>query len=126
MKHFARYVVVGGTAFLLHVAVLKGLLAAGLPSAVAASAIGFVAACVLNFNLQRTVVFRSSRGWQQAAWRYTVVTLVMLGVNTAIFSVLNGQFGLAPVAAQTITTGAVFIINFFCNRHFTFAAASAP
>ena len=50
------------------------------------------------------------------------VTLVMLGANTAIFFALNETLGLAPVAAQTITTGGVFLLNFFCNRRFTCAA----
>lgn len=121
MMYFARYVLVGGTAFLLHVTILEGLLGAGLSSATAASAIGFVAACVLNFTLQRTVVFNSRRGWRAAALRYVIVTLAMLGLNTAIFFMLNAWLGLPPIAAQTTTTGAVFVLNFFCNRHFTFA-----
>lgn len=122
MVYFARYLVVGGLAYLLHIALLEALLVAGLPSATAASAIGFVAACIFNFTLQRTIVFRSSRGWRDAGWRYATVTLVMLGANTAIFFALNETLGLAPVAAQTITTGGVFLLNFFCNRRFTFAA----
>ena len=125
MMYFARYVVVGGTAFLLHVAILEVLLAAGLPSATAASAIGFVAACVVNFTLQRTVVFHSRRGWRMAALRYVVVTLAMLGVNTVIFFMLNAWLGVPPIAAQAVTTGAVFVLDFFCGRHFTFAVTAA-
>src|SRR3984957_19670816 len=122
MVYFARYLVVGGLAYLLHIAPLEALLVAGLPSPTAPPAIGFVAACIFNFTLQRTVVFRSSRGWRDAGWRYATVTLVMLGANTAIFFALNETSGLAPGAAQTITTGGVFLLNFFCNRRFTFAA----
>jgi len=65
MVYFARYVVVGGLAYLLHIA----LPVAGLPSATAASAVGFVGACIFNFTLQRTIVFRSSGGWRDTGWR---------------------------------------------------------
>ena len=121
MTYFARYVVVGSTAFLLHVVILEALLAAGLSSATAASAIGFVAACILNFTLQRTIVFHSRRGWRMTALRYVVVTLAMLGLNSTVFFISNAWLGVPPIVAQTVTTGAVFVLNFFCNRHFTFA-----
>jgi putative flippase GtrA len=125
MKQFASYFVVGGAAFVLHVAVLEGLLAYGFQPAWLASAIGFVVACLANFTLQRLVVFRSRRSLHSAAWRYAAVTLAMLGVNTILFSFLNSLLGVPPLAAQTVTTGSVFVLNFVCNRHFTFAAARA-
>lgn len=121
MIHLGRYLVVGSVAFAAHLATLESLLAANFPSASAASAIGFVVACIVNFTLQRAWVFRSMRTVSDAVARYGAVTLATLGVNTLLFSLLHAGFGVPPAAAQTVTTGSVFVINFFCNRHFTFA-----
>jgi putative flippase GtrA len=123
MIDFARYLVVGSVAFAVHLATLESLLTANFPSASAASAIGFLVACVVNFTLQRAWVFRSMRGVSDAVARYGAVTLATLGVNTFLFSLLHAGCGIPPAAAQTATTGSVFVINFFCNRHFTFAPA---
>lgn len=120
MAAFVRYVMVGGSALGLHLAVLQGLLWAACTPWIA-SAIGFVIACVLNYSLQRLWVFRSTRSHMAAAPRYVAITTVMLGVNTLLFSVLYGA-GLPAVAAQTVTTGCVFVLNFLGNRYVTFAA----
>jgi putative flippase GtrA len=125
MAAFLRYVVVGGSALGLHLAVLQTLLWADACSAWAASAVGFVVACVFNYSLQRLWVFQSDRSHAVALPRYIAITTVMLGVNTALFAMLFG-FGFPPLAAQTVTTGCVFVLNFFSNRHFTFGAKPSP
>jgi putative flippase GtrA len=121
MDALLRYFVVGGSALGLHVAVLQGLLLSGLCTPSIASAIGFIVACVLNYSLQRLWVFRSARSHIAAAPRYIAITTAMLCVNTLLFSILYDA-GLTPVPAQTITTGGVFLLNFFGSRYITFRA----
>lgn len=121
MGAFLRYVIVGGLALGLHLAILQMLLLGAVCSPWAASAIGFVVACGFNYTLQSLWVFRSSRTHAVALPRYVAITTVMLGVNTILFVVLNG-LGLTPVLAQTVTTGCVFVLNFLGNRRFTFGA----
>ena len=123
MSAFARYIVAGGSAFAVHLAVLELLLTAGVAPAFLASAAGFVVACVVNYSLQRVWVFRSGRGLVDSAVRYAGVTVVMLAVNTALFALLQAGLGLSPALAQTFATGGVFVLNFFCNRSFTFGVA---
>jgi putative flippase GtrA len=124
MAAFLRYVVVGGSALALHLAVLRGLLWTRACAPWAASAIGFVIACAFNYTLQRLWVFRSDRSHAVALPRYIAITTVMLGVNTVLFATLFG-FGVPPLVAQTITTGCVFVLNFFANSRFTFGAPRA-
>jgi putative flippase GtrA len=119
---FLRYFVVGSSALGLHLAVIWALLRADLCEAWVASVIGFVAACAFNYTAQRLWVFRSRRSHAAALPRYAAITTVMLGVNTALFSALYA-LGLPPLASQTLTTGAVFVLNFVANRHITFASA---
>jgi len=119
MAAFLRYGIVGGFAFGLHLALLQILLLSAACPAWAASAIGFVLACVFNYALQMLRVFRSGRSNVVAVPRYMAITTVMLGVNIVLFVMLN-RLGLKPVVAQTITTGCVFVLNFHGNRRFTF------
>jgi putative flippase GtrA len=121
---FARYFVSGCAALGVQLAVLEGLLALRLLPPVPSSAVGFVLACAVNFTLQRQWVFRSERAVGAAGLRYVLVTAAMLGVNVAIFALLDAPIGLPPWLAQSLTTASVFILNFFCNRRFTFAGTA--
>jgi putative flippase GtrA len=48
----------------------------------------------------------------------------MMAVNVSVFATLTAS-GLLPVVAQTLTTGCMFILNFYGSRRFTFAGAAA-
>ncbi len=125
MSYFLRYFLVGGLAFLVHLAVLESLLAAGLPSPTLCSSAGFVAGCVVNYTLQRAWVFRSDGSVAGTLSRYVLVTACMLGLNAALFALGNSVGGLPPSLAQTIATGCVFLGNFAANKLFTFPANTA-
>ena len=116
-----RYVVVGGTALAIHLMVLQLLLRMHACAPWMASAFGFIVARLLNYTLQRLWVFRSDRSHATALPRYVAITGVMMAVNTAAFAMLFAC-GLPPLPAQTLTTGGVFVLNFFANCRFTFGA----
>ena len=122
---FPRYVLVGGTALLLHLAVIHALLAAAACDAWLASAIGFVLACAFNYAMQHVWVFRSTRPHAATLPRYFAVTGLMLCVNTALFTALY-RAEIPPLAAQILTTGGVFVLNFLANRRFTFGGGYSP
>ena len=117
-----RYFIVGGLAFAVHLVLLESLIGLGLAVPAAASAIGFVFACIVNYTAQHRWVFRSDARHMSAAPRFVVVALAMLGANMVLFILLNSAAGLLPAAAQTVTSGVVFLGNFLLNRSFTFAA----
>jgi putative flippase GtrA len=104
--------------------VLQGLLVSDACSPWQASAAGFVIACAFNYSLQRLWVFQSNRSQVAALPRYVAITTVMLGINTMLFTALS-ESGLPPLVAQTVTTGCVFVLNFFGNRYFTFGALAS-
>ena len=124
MKYFGKYVASGSAALLVQLAVLTLMINAFHVDPVAASTAGFIVACVVNYSLQHLLVFSSDRSMAVTASRYVAVTTVMLGVNALVFAAFNRLGGLSPVVAQILATGCVFIANFVCNRHFTFAAAA--
>ena len=119
MAAFLRYVIVGASALAIHLFVLQALLLMQACAPWIASAIGFIVACAFNYTLQRLWVFQSERSHAIALPRYVAITTFMLGVNTVLFATLFG-FGLPPLVAQTLTTGCIFVLNFFANRRFTF------
>ena len=121
MTYFAKYVVVGSTALVLHLAILKFLIKTFHVLPVAASAAGFIVACIANYFLQHTVVFSSIRPMAKTARRYVLVTSALLGVNSVLFMLFNSVIGASPMLAQIAATGCVFVANFFFNRHFTFS-----
>lgn len=123
MAALLRYLIVGGTALVVHLTVLQVLLRAQACAPTLASAIGFVVACAFNYTLQRLWVFRSDRSHASALPRYVAITTFMLGANIVTFTGLT-EVGSPPLIAQTLTTGCIFVLNFIANRFFTFRVVS--
>lgn len=97
----------------------------GVPSAVAA-AIGFLAAGVVNFFVNR-VVFRGRSGDRAQLLRYVILFLVNLAiVSTAVplishaLTGLISQNGLRLIAAKIVTTGALLPVNAVAYHRWVF------
>jgi len=121
MTHrFIRYGIAGSVALAVHLAILAVLVDALAWDETIASAIGFTCAVPVNYYLQRRFVFNSATAIGRSFAIYCVVTLSMLGINTGVFWVLVTQLGLYYLAAQTVTTCAVVMLNYIANRTVTF------
>jgi putative flippase GtrA len=46
-----------------------------------------------------------------------------MALNAVLFKLLTAELGVFYALAQVITTGLLFVLNFFVNRFFTFAAS---
>ena len=117
----ARYLVAGGVALLVHLAVLTALVEYTSLSELVSTSIGFLCAVPVNFHLQRTFVFRSSGAYGAEFTKYSVVTASTFLLNAFIFSVINSIIGIQYALAQMITTAVVLIVNFAINYFFTFS-----
>ena len=116
-----KYVASGGLAALAHLGILYILVEFFFMNPVVASAIGFCAAIMVNYNLQYHWVFTSDMPHGTAFIRYVTVTLGMLAVNTLIFWLMTSYLGIGYLIAQILTIGFIFIANYLINRNFTFA-----
>ena len=56
-----------------------------------AASVAYALSMLLNYALQRTFTFRSTRSHGQAARRYVVVQLTGLAINSAILEILLGR-----------------------------------
>ena len=121
IRQLIKYGFAGGSAVVLHFAVLTGLVEILAVNPTMATAAGFVAGCVLNYALQHRWVFRADGRHITFARRYALVTAATFVLNVALFHALHAVVGLWYVLAQVIATVVVFLVNFEINRRYTFA-----
>ena len=118
---FARYVVGGGLAFLVHLAVLSFMVETLDQDETFSSAVGFLCAVPVNFLFQYRFVFRSQARMSHAFAKYCAITVATLGLNTLMFWLLVTVPQVHYLVAQLLTTATVLFVNFFANRAITFA-----
>ncbi|MBA4381361.1 MAG: GtrA family protein [Sideroxydans sp.] len=115
-----RFAVVGVVATVTHVAVLVvGVEWLGLHPVVA-STLGFLAAVTDSYLLNRSWTFKSDVAHSQTLWRFVVVSLFGLGLNTVMMTSLVGYFHWWYLWAQVATLLIVPVSNYLLNRHWTF------
>ncbi len=118
---FVRYIVGGGLAFLVHLAVLSFMVEAFNQDETLSSAVGFLCAVPVNFLIQYRFVFRSQAQMSHAFAKYCIITVATLGLNTLMFWLLVTVPQVHYLVAQLLTTATVLVVNFFANRSITFA-----
>ena len=122
LRHsFARYIVSGSLATLLHLGVLIVLVEIWSIHATVATTLGFVLGSILNYLLQYYWAFGTSGSHSDRIARYGVVTTITMAINSGIFWVLNEKVGIPYLLAQIAVTGVVVVLNYEANRRFTFA-----
>ena len=124
-RQFVYYGICGGIAAGVLLIVLAGLVElTGMPETLA-SAIGFACATPVNYGLQHRFVFKQNGRHGVFFARYVAVTLLTLGLNTALFWVLTEGVGVFYLLSQVLTVGTIMLVNFGLNRSFTFATPAA-
>ena len=121
---FLRYALAGGAALAIHLAVMWIAVEGLSTPKVLASAIGFICAIPVNYLLQYRFVFCSGANAVTSFLLYIGVTLVMMGVNVMVFSMLLALLPSHYLLVQCITSAIVFVANFFANRSWTFSRAT--
>ncbi|HEV7563232.1 MAG TPA: GtrA family protein [Solirubrobacterales bacterium] len=121
-KQALRFGLVGGSGYLINLAVFAALAGSlGLQHTVAALA-AFAVAVTNNFLWNRYWTFGPGDGQAgfQAA-RFFVVSLASLGLNLAVLEVLLHDGVVAELPAQAIAVAAAMPFNFLGNKLWTFA-----
>ena len=119
--HFA---VVGGTGYVVNLAVFTLLTSGAGVNHLLAAVGAFIVAVTNNFLLNRHWTFRrqgskeSHAGFQAA--RFFTVSVVGLGVNLAILELLVAVVGLAELPSQAIAVALATPVNFVGNKLWTF------
>lgn len=115
-----RYCVVGGSGYLINLAVFTGMITL-LDGHYASSAIvAFVVAWSSNFVLNKYWTFRKhERSTVAQGWRNLLVSLMTLSLNILFLQAFL-WFGLPAVPSQAIAVVLVMPPNFLLNRRWSF------
>jgi putative flippase GtrA len=116
----AKFCVVGGTGYVVNLAVYALLLrGAGLHYLLAAVG-SFLVAVTNNYTWNRVWTFRRQRGHvAYQGMRFLVVAVVALSANLAVLKALV-SLGLGKIVAQAIAIGLVTPLNFVGNKLWSF------
>jgi putative flippase GtrA len=114
----AKFCVVGGSGYVINLAVYAALLGLG---AHVAAAISFVVAAANNYWWNRHWTFRGQRGdFALQGFRFFVVSLAALGVNQLWLLVFLDFAGLGKIVSQAIAIVLVTPLNFVGNKLWSF------
>lgn len=127
---FGRYLIVGGTAFLVDCGVLYGAKTFlmdgwGRAGVYAAAALGFAAGLVYNYLLSLAFVFRSAkernRGRTPGAFAlFAVIGAVGLGLTEGGMFLLYGLLGVHYLIAKLFVAGFVLVWNYAARKWLIF------
>lgn len=116
-----RYLIAGGTAFLVLMLVLIFLVEIFEVNEVLATAIALICATPVNYLLQKKFVFRSQAPVGNSFIIYCVVTVATMMLNVQLFYLLIKYTDIHYTVAQLMTTAFIVVVNYFVNRHLTFS-----
>ena len=118
-----RYLIAGGSAFVVLMIVLITLVEAFNFNEVLATAIGLICATPVNYLLQKRFVFRCQAPAGKSFFVYCVVTIATMMLNVELFYLILKYSGLHYTLCQALTTAIIVVLNYIVNRHLTFSPA---
>jgi putative flippase GtrA len=121
-----RYVVAGGLGTAAHLGVLVLCVERLGAGVVAGSVAGFCAALAVSYLINRAWTFRGGRRQNGRVWRYALVCLSGLAINTGMIVALVEGLHWPYLAAQLSVIFIVPISNFVLSRHWAFDAGGPP
>ncbi|MDQ0349587.1 GtrA family protein [Ancylobacter vacuolatus] len=122
-RHILLFAALGSVGTLAQYAVLIALVQGGLAGPVAGSCAGFVVGGLVNYQLGRRLVFRSSTPHREALAKFFTVAGVGLGLNALLMVLLTGPLGAPYLPAQILVTGLLVLWHYAGNALWTFRAA---
>lgn len=120
LPRFARFLMGGGTATALHYGIMQTLLLHGMPPTPAAMT-GALTGAVVNYRLQRDMVFHPHRGQLATMRRYLAALGVGWLLNGFFFLLLHDGLHFAPLAAQASTTLLLVFLNYWLFKRYVFS-----
>ncbi|WP_246668941.1 GtrA family protein [Ancylobacter sp. TS-1] len=126
LRHIALFAALGALGTLAHYAVLIALVQGGVAGPVAGSTAGFLVGGFVNYQLNRRVVFRSSKPHREAVSKFVVVAGIGLALNALLMALLTGPLGAPYLPAQVVVTGLLVLWHYAGNAVWTFREAHRP
>lgn len=120
LHRFLRFAAVGALGTAAHYSLLLALVEGAGVDPVAGSVAGFLLGALVNYTLNRTLVFRSDRDHVEALPRFLAVAGMGLGWNALLMYVLVDFAGIHYLLAQILTTAVLLVWHYLGNALWTF------
>lgn len=118
---FLRFTLVGGVGTAAHYSILI-LLVSGLHvHPVPGSTVGFLVGMIINYTLNKSFTFSSTRAHREAFWRFATVAAIGISINTSAMAFLTMILNLHYLLAQVLATALALSWNFLGSRHWVFS-----
>jgi len=128
-RQFQRYLIVGALGTGVHLVILALCVEWLGMGATGGAVAGFIGALLVSYILNHRWAFDSSRAHTSSLWRYALVSVSGLALNTAMVSAMVNYLQWWYFTAQLSVIWIVPISNFILNRYWTFgtnAKSSSP
>lgn len=125
LSRFLRFAVVGAVGTVAHYALLLALVEVAGVDPVVGSVAGFVLGALVNYGLNRTLVFGSDRAHVEALPRFFAIAGMGLVWNALLMHLFVDLLGLHYLLAQIITTALLLLWHYGGNALWTFGKRSS-
>lgn len=125
LQRFLRFAMVGALGTGAHYALLLGLVEGGGVDPVIGSVAGFVLGALVNYGLNRRLVFESERAHVEALPRFFAVAGLGLVWNALLMRLFVHTLGLHYLPAQIVTTALLLVWHYGGNAVWTFGRRSS-
>ncbi|WP_300078988.1 glycosyltransferase family 2 protein [Propioniciclava sp.] len=110
--------------YLIDVVLLLGLVALGIPL-VGAVVSARVVSAVVNFTINREVVFGHEGDRRDAALRYAALAAALLGANVVLMAAFVTAWGMPLVLAKVLVEAGLFVVSYGVQNRFVFPSRRA-
>lgn len=125
-RHFLLFAALGAVGTAAQYAVLIGLVSGLGVGPVLGSTAGFLTGGLVNYALNRTIAFRTSKSHRETAPKFFTVAGIGLVLNALIMALLAHQIGAPYLLAQIISTSILLVWHYGANALWTFRERRLP
>lgn len=115
MKHFLKFLGIGGMATALQFFVLALLVEFKLAPAIIASAASYFLSAIFNYLANYHITFASNTHHSETLPRFAITACIGLALSTSLFALFLHLFG-HYLLAQFLATGITFCLNFLVHK----------
>lgn len=119
-RHFLLFAALGAVGTSAQYAVLVGLVSGLGFGPVLGSTAGFLTGGLVNYTLNRSIAFRSSKPHRETAPKFFAIAGVGLVLNALLMALLTRQVGAPYLLAQVLTTLMLLLWHYGANALWTF------
>jgi len=126
LRHFLLFAALGAVGTGAQYAVLIGLVSGLGVGPVLGSTAGFLTGGLVNYTLNRSIAFRSTKPHSETAPKFFTIAGIGLILNALIMTLLTRHVGAPYLLAQIVSTTILLLWHYTANALWTFRERRLP